>query len=189
MLLYYYVIANSLKEFTFFFFLCRFGLYLNLTKYNMFTKLFLPRTAFFALLFIFIGFLNSNAQNGIVGAGFTNGWTASDIVGFDASANTSRIKILQAKGTGSQYFRMVRNWDSNVNQLGPAGCVDADWTNPGISYNNMPECGSGAFFINCPNTTDNYVFKTPNSGTTSSNFVYFRVQGNIRTISSVTHYP
>ncbi|TDP58856.1 YDG domain-containing protein [Flavobacterium dankookense] len=157
---------------------------------NKITQTLLSTTTVKLLLVVFLLFgLQSNAQNGIVGAGFTNGWNAGDVVGFDPSSGTSRIKILQPRGTGNQFFRMVRNWSGNVNQLGPFGCTDTDWTNPGVSYNNMPECANGAFFINCPNTTDNYVFKTPNSGTTSSNFVYFRVQGAIRSVSSVSQLP
>ena len=64
------------------------------------------------------------------------------------------------------------------------------WTNgEEASYDNMPICNNfGAFFINTPNQTDNYVFKTPN-GDTSDDFVYFRVEGDIRNIVSVDQSP
>jgi len=145
------------------------------------------------LLLLFSGFLQ--AQNAIIGAGFTNGWNLGadqfdngDLIFFDAGAGTSRIRTLNPRGTGNQFFRLVRGWDGNKTQFGPFGCVDQDWTNPGVTYNNMPTCTNGAFFINCPNTTDNYVFKTPN-GNSSTSFVYFRVQGAVRSVSSVSQLP
>ncbi len=134
------------------------------------------------------------AQNGIIGAGFTDGWNLfgepdnnGDIVFFDAGAGTSRIKTLNPRGTDDQFFRLVRGWDGNKTQFGPFNCVNTDWTNPGQSYG-MSVCTDGAFFINCPNTTDNYVFKTPD-GSSSTSFVYFRVEGAVRSVSSVTQSP
>jgi hypothetical protein len=142
-----------------------------------------------SLVFILV-FLSANGQNGIIGAGFTNGWGTGDIIGFVGSAGSSRITTLQPRGTGSgnRFFRLVRNWDNNFTQFGPFNCVDTDWTNPGVTYGMFVCNTNGAFFINCPNTTDNYVFKTPN-GNTATTLLYFRVQGAVRTINSVSQFP
>ena len=53
---------------------------------------------------------------------------------------------------------------------------------------------SGAMYLNISNASDNYIFKTANAGSSpSGNFIVFRVQGDIRTVSSVsspgTTYP
>lgn len=132
---------------------------------------------------------NATAQNGIIGD-FGAGWASpSNIIYFLSSAGTSRIQTIQPPATGDRYFRMVRGWSGNDTQLGPASCTDLNWTTGvNTSYNNMPVCGSGAFFINCPNTTDRYVFKTRNPDT-ENDFLYFRVQGAVQTVSSVTQSP
>jgi hypothetical protein len=129
-----------------------------------------------------------SGQNGIIGAGFTNGWGTGDIIGFDAGQGSSRIKILNPKGTGDQYFRLVRNWSSDLTQFGPASCIDVNWTNPGVIYGATTCNTAGAFIITCPNITDNYVFKTPN-GSSTMDLLYFRVQGAVRSVSSVAQSP
>ena len=140
------------------------------------------------VLFLFIS-IASFAQNGIIGDGFSTGWSnPSNVTGFDAGAGGSRIKTLNPNGTGNRYFRMVKFWDDNNSEFGPFGCSDVDWSNKsGEKYENMPICTNGAFYINCPNTTDNYVFKTPSGP--SDDFVYFRVQGAVRSVSSVSQVP
>jgi hypothetical protein len=136
-------------------------------------------------IFILIFSYQVNAQNAIIGSGFTNGWNVpGDLVYFTAGAGSSRVATLNPRAAGNQYFRLVRGWSGDNTQFAPAGCVDTDWTNPGVIYG-MSACGSGAFFINCPNTTDNYVFKTPN-GPTSVDLLYFRVQGAVRSVTSTT---
>ena len=51
---------------------------------NKITQTLLSTTTAKILLVAFLLFsLQVNAQNGIVGSGFTNGWTAGDVVGFD----------------------------------------------------------------------------------------------------------
>jgi hypothetical protein len=136
-------------------------------------------------IFILIFSYQVNAQNAIIGTGFTNGWSVpGDLVYFTAGAGSSRVATLNPRAAGNQYFRLVRGWSGDNTQFAPAGCVDTDWTNPGVIYG-MSACGSGAFFINCPNTTDNYVFKTPN-GPTSVDLLYFRVQGAVRSVTSTT---
>lgn len=123
-------------------------------------------------------------QNGMIGSGFgTNDWSTTD--GFNSGVETTRIFTTTPNGTGDRYFRLVRNWSGNYTQFGPSGCTDTDWTNPGVPYN-LSTCGSGAFKINVPNTTDNYIFKTPN-GNTATKFVYFRVQGTVRSVTNVSY--
>ncbi len=143
------------------------------------------------LLFIVIGLafiFQVQAQNAIIGSGFTNGWNIpTDMVYFNSSAGSSRIAILNPRGTSNQFFRLVRGWSGDNTQFGPYNCVNTDWTNPGVIYGTSV-CGSGAFSINCPNTTDNYVFKTPN-GPTSVDLLYFRIQGAVRSVSSATQLP
>ncbi len=147
---------------------------------------------FASLCLVFVGVSSIYAQNAIIGSGFTNGWNSpTDQICFDAGAGSSRIKTLNPRGTGWQYFRMARCWSGNNDQFASAtlGCVGgADFDimssangtliNTTSGYN----CTNGSFKINCPNTTDNYVFKT-NDGTGSS-FLYFRVQGAVQTVTS-----
>jgi hypothetical protein len=153
---------------------------LNLTQISVSVK----RTFFGAILLLSL--VSVNGQNGIIGTGFgINNWSTID--DFSAGAGSSRIFTATPNAAGNQYFRLVRNWGSDFTQFGPSGCVDTDWTNPGSVYD-MSDCGSGAFYINCPNTTDNYVFKTPN-GNSSKNLLYFRVQGAVRGVSAVTQSP
>ena len=150
------------------------------------TKIAVPvKTKFLVSIFL-LGFGSVFAQNGIIGSGFgTNDWTTTNI--FSAGAGNSRIFTATPNGTGNQYFRLVRNSGGIDTQFGPFGCVDTDWTNPGVAYG-MSVCSNGAFFINCPNTTDNYVFKTPNEGT-AMDFLYFRVQGAVRSVTAVEQLP
>jgi hypothetical protein len=144
----------------------------------------------FCLMYVMVNF--AQGQNGMIGDGFGPGWAnPSQIQSFGNSAGGTRIRIANPSGTGNRFFRLVRNWGmSNPNtEYGPFGCTDVNWTSGvGSTYFNLPVCGSGAFFINCPNTTDNYVFKTPGADNNDNNndFVYFRVQGAIRTITSVS---
>ncbi len=125
------------------------------------------------------------AQNGIIGSGFSTGWTnPTNITYFSAGSGTSRILIKQANGTGNQYFRLVRGWAGNNTEYGPSGCVDTQLT-PNNEYLNAPSCGSGAFYFNVSSTSDNYVFKTKD-GATGTDFVHFRIQGPVRTVANAS---
>lgn len=146
------------------------------------------RLLFCSLIIVFtIGFLA--AQNGIIGTGFSTGWTnPADVTGFSPSAGNSRILTTNANGTGNQFFRMVRFFNADNSEFGPFGCTDTDWsTGEGFSYDNMPVCGSGAFFINASSTTDNYVFKTP--GPLENDFIYFVIEGPVASIFSTDQGP
>lgn len=148
------------------------------------------RLYYWILPFLLLASLGLSAQNGIIGTGFTDGWDISNQVSFNDGMGDSRITILNSRQTGNAFFRLVRNWSGDLNQFGPFGCTDTDWSGgEESSYDNMPICNnSGAFFINTPNQTDNYVFKTPN-GDSADDFVYFRVEGDVRNIVSVNQSP
>ncbi len=136
----------------------------------------------------------THAQNAIIGGGFTSGWTSpADQVCFFGGAGNSRIKILNPRGTGWQYFRMARCWSGNNDQfassaLGCVGGADLDImpsaNGTAINTTSGYNCTNGSFKINCPNTTDNYVFKTADA--TGNSFIYFRVQGAIQSVTSTT---
>ncbi|WP_020570706.1 T9SS type A sorting domain-containing protein [Neolewinella persica] len=135
------------------------------------------------------------AQNGIIGQGFANGFSnPADIGFFDDSFGGSRILITQSTGTGDQYFRMVRAWSGDNSEFAPqASCpandqdvtaLSGDVHNGVVSFGNCDK----AFFINVPNTTDNYVFKTP-SPTGTMEFIYFRIEGAIASIILTQQMP
>ncbi len=142
------------------------------------------------LLLAFFGPLLVLGQNGIIGTGFspTQGsqvdW--SNIKYFSNSIQSTRILTVYPNGIGNQYFRLVRGWSGNNDQYGPFGCTDQAWNSSGISYN-LSQCWNGAFYINCPNTTDRYIFKTPGGDFPNQKFVYFRIQGPERTILSLAN--
>lgn len=75
-----------------------------------------------------------SAQEGIVGAGFANGWNNGDGIAFSASFGGSLIGVRQASSNGTTFFRLY----TGSNQLGPFGCADTDWNGgDGSSYNDM----------------------------------------------------
>ena len=142
-------------------------------------------------VFLFI-FSYSFSQNGIVGSGFTSGWgnagsDASDYENFSASAGNSYISTQNANATGNNYFRLGVNWGGTYKQLtithGSDVTISAE-TEYTLNTNNT---SSGSMIINASNTTDNYVFKTYDaSATPTGKFIFFKVQGTVRTVSSVS---
>lgn len=129
--------------------------------------------------------LSVSAQDGILGTGFANGWgdPGTDGVAFQPSIESSRILITQPNGTGLQYFRLLSGATSGATQYAPFGCVDADWSaGEGFSYNDMPACSAGAFFIDVVDDTHNYVFKTPTA--TEDDFIYFVIEGPVKEFMS-----
>ncbi|MFK7950257.1 MAG: T9SS type A sorting domain-containing protein [Saprospiraceae bacterium] len=124
-------------------------------------------------------------QDGMRGDGFIpDGW--NNPVGFSAGFGSSRILTRNPEGTGNRYFRLQNNGGSS--DYGPHNCADEDITaDVNQKYLTAWVCNNGAFYINCPNTTDNYVFKTPSAN--DDDFIYFRVQGDVRTVDMVTASP
>lgn len=126
-----------------------------------------------------------SAQNGLIGQGFGIG-NPGDIQPFDQGAGSSRILIRQSSGTGNQFFRIVRNGGGDNSEFGPAAtCPDDDQfvTNgTGDAFQGVANCGK-AFAIDVPNTTDFYVFKTPDPVATTE-FTFFRIEGAIVELNS-----
>lgn len=135
------------------------------------------------------------AQNGLIGQGFAAGFSnPADIAYFNNSFGGSRINITASTGTGDQYFRLVRAWDGDNTEFAPAATCPAGDQNVSaldgtvidgvVSFGNCDK----AFFINVPNTTDNYVFKTP-AATGSTEFIYFRLQGPVASVILTQQMP
>jgi hypothetical protein len=153
------------------------------------------QTGFRRLLLVVLTVLASLAafaQNAIVGAGFAPGWggacgTNTDFQYFSTGAGSSWIRTSVANGTGNQYFRLGVDWSGQLRQhtLTPGSDVQV---NAGTEYTLNNTCTtSGSMYINVANTSHNYVFKTADAGTTPSyRFIYFRVDGAIRSISTVS---
>lgn len=143
------------------------------------------------VLFLVVGTF-VNAQNGMIGDGFTPGWdifNPAHRVDMIGSAGTSRIVTRTANaGTfpGNRFFRLFTNWDGNLTQWGPSGS-DLELTS-GVPATSIVSGSGFAFRVNCPNGTDNYVFKTRMGGNPPSTpaLVFFRVSGAIQSVSSVT---
>ena len=149
---------------------------------------------FFVLLF-FSSILF--AQNAIVGPGFSTGWDSG------TCNNTFNFKNLgpsgfggtytlttTATGTGDRYFRLGVNWNTSkysVNGAGSAG--QNNGVVPNIAYTVNAICdNTGTMSYNVTSLSNNYVFKTSAVGTAvgGNKFVFFEIQGPVRTISSVT---
>jgi hypothetical protein len=137
------------------------------------------------------------AQNAIVGAGFSSGWGGGgcptgngNFTYLGAGAGSTYIVTRNPNGTGNQYFRFGVDWGGTTAQL--TNTIGSDvLVSPNTTYSLNTSCTtSGALYINCPNTTDNYVFKTLNAGTNpTGTWTFFRVQGAVQSVSSVTRAP
>lgn len=133
------------------------------------------------------------AQNGIIGSGFgTSNFDWSNTDCFNSGANNTRILETTPGGTGNQYFRLVTCWDSNFNQWGPSSTVnDLEVTiESAVGTSEVVQNStSKAYYINVPNASYKYVFKTRGGGNPPSNpdFVVFEVQGTVRSVSSVSN--
>ena len=137
------------------------------------------------------------AQNAIVGDGFSTGWDNG------SCNNKSNFKYLgpsgfggtyilstTASGTGNRFFRLGVDWDASRYSVSGAGNAGQ---NNGVVANNAytvnASCdNTGTMFYNVASTSYNYVFKTSAVGTSvgGNKFVFFEIQGPVRTISSVT---
>ena len=148
----------------------------------------------YLLLLFLINVTYSFSQNGIIGDGFgVSDWSTTDC--FGSSAGNSRIFITNSNGTGNKYFRLVTCWDGNNSNWGPQNTADK-LLSYGTAYNSsdMIENSSKAYYL-VADSSYNYVFKTREGGNLPGNLgvVIFEVQGEIRTVSSVsnntTHSP
>ena len=148
----------------------------------------------YLLLLFLINVTYLFSQNGIIGDGFgENDWNTTNC--FESSAGDSRIFTNNSNGTGNKYFRLVTCWDNNYTNWGPQNDADK-LLSYGIAYNSndMIQNSSKAYYLDA-NSSYQYVFKTREGGNPPTNLgvIVFEVQGDIRTVSSVsnnaTHSP
>lgn len=156
----------------------------------------------FSIILVFGSFLNiSFSQNAVVGPGFSTGWGggscptgSTDFNHLNSSFGSSFGGILTPNGTGYQYFRFGINWTENstvttAQRTITLGSDVSVLSNTQYSLNASCDT-SGAIKINVPNTAYKYVFKTQNAGTNpTGNFIIFEVQGDVRTVQSVSQTP
>lgn len=137
-----------------------------------------------AITFLLTFFIPSKqlfAQNKLTGDGFFTNWSSDTV--FTTAAGNSQILTRRASGTGNRYFRLK----TGSNEYTPGS--DLDITSAVNVVQSTALTGTtGAYYINCPNTSDNYVFKTPPSSN-ASQFVYFRVQGAVQTLVAQSRNP
>jgi hypothetical protein len=137
------------------------------------------------------------AQNAIVGTGFSSGWGGGscptgngNFTYLSAGQATTYGASVTAGGTGNRFFRLGIDWSGTTAQR--TITIGSDVTvSPGTKYTLNSSCTtSGSMVYNVPNASYTYHFKTLNVGTNpTGTFVFFEIQGTIRTISSVTQSP
>ena len=152
------------------------------------------RRAILCFVFFF-GMIGGDwGQNAIVGSGFSSGWgncnsSSANYTNFVSGAGTTYTSgALTPNATGNQYWRLAKDWSGTYGQYNNGGTSDAAVV-PNTIYNlNVNNCSiSGAMFRNVASTSYRYVFKTLNAGTNpTGTWVFFEIQGDVRTISSLT---
>lgn len=138
------------------------------------------------------------AQNAIVGTGFSSGWGGgscptgnSNFTYFTTGgAGGTLFASLTAGGTGNRFFRLGIDWGGTTAQRTITSGSDVAVT-PGTKYTLNSSCTtSGSMVYNVPNASYTYYFKTLNGGTNpTGDFVFFEIQGTVRTVSSVAQSP
>ena len=138
------------------------------------------------------------AQNAIVGSGFSSGWgsTCTNPTGTDytylntSSGGTFTTGDLTPKGTGNQYWRLAIGWSGTYYQINSGSTTDLAVT-PGTKNSSVVSCAEmGAWYRNVSSLNNRYVFKTLNAGTTpSGTWVFFELGGASATVSSVSQNP
>ncbi|MCF8294851.1 MAG: hypothetical protein K9I34_02210 [Bacteroidales bacterium] len=132
----------------------------------------------------------SQVRNAMVGTGFgTNDWVTFDY--FNQMSGLSVGAIYQANATGNQYFRIGVDWSDGQHSQhiitpGMDSLVEPESQ---IVLNSTPDT-DGSMYLHVLSTSDNYVFKTKNAGIYPTfDLIIFRVEGEIRTVSSVSNSP
>jgi|GEM_PF-3098878 len=167
------------------------------------------------LLFVFSSLVVTIcfSQNGIVGTGFSTGWSTTDTINFSKGPGASRI-FIGTPGTSdpnwqnptsltdTEYFRLMV--DGEATQISPTGKNGTDLlVNPGIEFNSLNNqidtvkdisinsYGGEWFLIDTPSQKNKYIFKTLDKFTSStSEFIVFKILGgNVQTLSTVTPPP
>ena len=152
------------------------------------------------LLFLFLlPVIFSNAQNAIVGPGFSSGWGGgcptpgnSNFNFLSSNAGSSYILTTTPTGgtSGDKYWRYGIDWSGTIQQWTITSGVDVT-VSPNTTYTLTRSCNSsGSLKYNVSNGSWNYVFKTKDVGTNpTGDVVFFEVQGTVRTISSLAQSP
>jgi hypothetical protein len=152
----------------------------------------------FFILFLTIGFLNLlQAQNAIVGTGFSTGWGSTcsptsslDYFNFVASVGTTYTSgDLTPKGTGDQYWRLAINWSSTYYQISGGSDI---FVTPGTknTTSSVTCTTTGAWKRNVSAITNRYVFKTLNVGVSpTGTWVFFELGGASATVNWVSQSP
>ena len=151
----------------------------------------------FLLLFVTAGLFNLvQAQNAIVGTGFSTGWGSTcsptssvDYFNFVGSAGTSYTSgDLTPKATGDQYWRLAINWSNTYYQISTGADLAVS---PGTKNSSTVSCTStGAWFRNVSALTNRYVFKTLNAGTApTGTWVFVELSGASATVNWVSQSP
>lgn len=150
----------------------------------------------FLIGFVLISYW-SVGQNALVGTGFSNGWGGGSCPSGNTNFNylssnfgSSFGGVMIPNGTGNQYFRFGISWDATTAQRTITPGTDVSVA-ANTSYTLNSSCTtSGAMYINVPNTSYRYVFKTQDAGTNpTGNFIFFEVQGAVQSVSSVSQSP
>lgn len=151
------------------------------------TPIVVPVKRKFLVSIFLLAIFSINAQNSFNSAdGWGAGWGTGS--SFSPSAGSSLIyTATNSSGIGDRYFRFYGN-GTPCGQYGPISANQQLQTD--IQYNNTTiTCGNNtyAYFLDVANNTDNYVFKS--ASVDAARMVIFKIQGAIRTVSSVTQSP
>ena len=149
------------------------------------------------ILFLFIGLNNFiEAQNAIVGTGFSTGWgsgctspNATDYTYLSSSINgTYTTGDLTPKGTGNQYWRLGIGWNSTYYQISTGSDLAVT---PGTKNSSNVSCtATGAWYRSISSLSNRYVFKTLNAGTNpTGTWVFFELGGASATVNWVSQSP
>lgn len=151
-------------------------------------------TILFSMLLIPIGM---QAQNAIVGTGFSSGWGGgscptgnTNFTYLSEIINGTYGVTITPLSTGDRYWRFGIDWGGTTAHR--TITLGSDVTvSPGTTYTLNSTCTtSGALRYNVPSTSYRYIFKTANAGTNpSGQFVFFEVQGTVRSVSTVAQSP
>lgn len=161
------------------------------------TQVLVPVKRKFLVSIFLLVFGSVFSQNAIVGTGFSSGWGGGgcptgnlDFKFLAGNAGVTYGVTTTANGTGVQLFRFGVDWGGTTAQLAISPGSDVDVV-PNTTYSLNTNCTtSGAMKYNVPNTSYNYVFKTLDAGSSpTGKFVFFEVQGAVRSVSTVTQSP
>ncbi|MFN3852704.1 MAG: immunoglobulin domain-containing protein, partial [Spirosomataceae bacterium] len=153
------------------------------------TNKYLTLKIIYGILFLIIPSLVFSQNALRSGDGWGSGWSNNDFFSATGFGNTFGKTYQNTSGAGNRYFRLFTSWNSQNREHGPSGANDIQ-----VSIGspiNLETGSSKAYFINVANSSNNYVFRTPNGDGISNTprLVVFEIQGSVRSISSVSQLP